>query len=199
MNNILPDFFPDSINSSIRTVKLKKNEYLFRNGSSVESLFYIIEGEIKATRYHIDGTESIMMRARDGEFFAESGIATQQYVCDAVASRSTRLVIIPITEVRDLLSNSADFSIFFTMNMAKMLRRQCSRYERLRLNKARDRVLHYLLCESDHENSVYINSTIGDWATDMGLEPETLYRTLKELETERKIIRDKKRIQLIMS
>ena len=196
MRKLLPDYFPEQIESKLDIINLKKNDCLFHVGDSVESLFYILKGGVKAVRYHFDGTESIMLSAGQKEFFAESGIATQKYVCDAVASRDSEIVKIPIDEIRELLASDNNFILAFTMSLAKMLRKQCSKYERLRLNKAKDRVYHYLTCESDENKRVNISSTIGDWAGEMGLEPETLYRTLKELESDNVITRNKKNISL---
>jgi DNA-binding MarR family transcriptional regulator len=62
------------------------------------------------------------------------------------------------------------------------MRRQCSRYERLRLKKASDRVLHYLACEADKTGKVVLRSSVMEWAAELGLEAATLYRTLSELE-----------------
>jgi len=197
MPHLLPGFFPDNVESNLKEIHISKNDNLFRVGDPVKYLYYIIEGEIKAVRYHIDGMESVMLRATQNEFFAESGIATSQYVCDAIAAKKTKIVAIPIEDIRELLASSIEFTMAFAMNMAKMIRKQCSKNERLRLNKARDRVFHYLVCESSQDKQVKIETTLCEWAAEIGIEPETLYRTLKDLEDESYIKRDKKVIQLL--
>lgn len=119
-------------------VPLSKGEVLFRNGEAVTSLAYVLTGEMKAVRSHIDGAECVMVRSKPGEFFAESALASPAYVCDGIAVCSSRIALVPVEALRQALRTDGDFALAFALALAKQARKQCSRYERVRLKRARD-------------------------------------------------------------
>lgn len=192
----LPAFFPRSLAEAARPVALEKGERLFRQGDPARSLYFVLEGEVVAIRYLRDGTEAVMMRAAAGELFAESTVAITHYSCDAICSRRSRLIEIPAAALRQVLATQPEFALSFVAALAAHSRRQCSRLERSRLKRARDRVLHYLVCELAPESVLSLEMPLSAWAQELGLEPETLYRTLRELEDEGLITRDRRSIAL---
>ena len=103
----------------------------------------------------------------------------------------------PITLVKQALATNPEFSFQFTLAIARATRLQCSRYERLRLKHAADRVLHYLLCESNAGGEIDHPVHLYEWAHELGLQKETLYRTLATLEREGKICRTEQKIKLL--
>ncbi len=48
---------------------------------------------MKAVRHQPDGRECVMLRARSGEMFAESGLADTQYRCDDIAVGAARVAV----------------------------------------------------------------------------------------------------------
>lgn len=183
----LPSFLPPALLQESTRVALTRNERLFRVGEKVEHIHFVLEGELLAVRYLRDGSEAVMQRARDGEFFAQSAMLVPAYSCDARATSPTEVVRIPVRELRHALSCDGSFAMAFAGQLAADLRRQCTRVERLRIKRARDRVRHYLVCEGPLRSS---NAKLRDWARELGLEPETLYRTLAELEASGEIRRE---------
>jgi len=195
---MLPEFIPDELRRRVRLRNLRKGHRLFRAGDPVESIYFIESGEVKAVRYLQDGSESVMLRAGAGQFFAETGLAIKHYICDAFCCSNTATVSeLPVVDIRKLLEADPQFSMAFILYLAKAVRKQCSVSERLRLKKAGERVMHYLICESDPEQTIELKTTLGEWAYELGLEPETLYRVLKELEQDKVILRDKRKIRLL--
>ncbi len=195
---MLPDFVPEALQERARIHRLRKGHRLFRSGEAVESIYFVVSGEAKAVRYLPDGSESVMLRAGAGQFFAETGLAIERYVCDAICCSGTAmLVALPVADVRKRLEQDPAFSMAFLLYLAKAVRKQCSVSERLRLKKARERVLHYLICESGPEQTIELQIPLSDWSHELGLEPETLYRVLRELEQDNIIDRDKRRIRLL--
>lgn len=195
-NATLPEFLPQSLIDSTRKVSLNKGEHLFRKGDAARSVFFVLHGEVIAVRYLMDGAEAVMLRAGTGEFFAESTLVISQYSCDAICSRNSLLVEIPAAALRHAFETQPGFALPFVAALAANSRRQCSRLERSRLKRARDRVLHYLVCESMPGSPLYLTMPLSAWAVELGLEPETLYRTLRELELEGLISRNHKAISL---
>lgn len=180
MSDGLPSFLPQALLRDSTWVGLTRNERLFRVGEPVEHIHFVLEGELLAVRYLNDGSEAVMQRARDGEFFAQSAMLVPLYSCDARAVAPTEVVRLPVRELRAALSSDGAFALAFTGQLAADLRRQCTRVERLRIKRARDRVRHYLACEGPLLSG---GAKLQDWARELGLEPETLYRTLAELES----------------
>lgn len=178
-------------------MRFDKGDHLFRDGDPVASLFYLLDGAVKGVRYHADGTEVVMFRAAAGEFFAESGIALSHYTCDAIAEKGGCIASIPLDIVRDELGGAGSFALGLFLKAARSAQKQCSRYERLRLKRAQDRVMHYLLCEAGSGGALEISTPLVDFAGELGLEPETLYRTLSELEKDGKIQRQRCSIRLL--
>jgi CRP-like cAMP-binding protein len=154
----------------------------------------VISGEVKALRHMAESREAVMARAKAGEFFAESAIATAHYSCDGVAVKPAALLFLPLPALDAALAD-AGFAKAFFLASATNARRQCARYERVRLRSARERVLHLLACESGSDGVFDWPAPLTELAVELALEPETLYRVLSELEASGEISRDKGRIQ----
>ena len=187
------DLLMEVFTDSARENSITSGEVLFRLGDVPEYLFLILDGEARAHRYSPDGAEIVMQRARVGELFAEAGLVAPRYSCEGYCSLPSRLLRIPLLAVRSRIAGDGEFALRFAEFQAMAMRRQCSRVECLRIKRAGDRVMHYLNCEGP---VMAASGTIQDLARELGLEPETLYRTLAELETAGLIQRHGKGIRL---
>ena len=192
----LPAYFPPELIASARNINLAKGSWLFHSGDKVEGIYFVLEGEVKAIRHLARESEAVMMRARDGEFFAESAIATDRYSCDGIAVKDSSLAFVSTPQLEKAMEDPQFARAFFLAN-AMNGRRQCSRYERVRLRSARDRVLHLLACEKGPDGVFVWNAPLTELATELAIEPETLYRVLAELERAGQIIRDKRKFQIV--
>ncbi len=192
----LPAWFTPGLARSAQLRRLARGEQLFRIGDAVGGIFLVLKGEMKAARYMPDGSEVVMMRAGAGEFFAESALAAERYSCDGVCVKAAELAFLPADAVDAALAEPA-FARAFVLAVAGHARRQCSRYERLRLRGAQERLLHMILCEAGPDGVLDWKPPLAELAAELALEPETLYRVLSELEAEGRIRRDKRRLQLI--
>ena len=193
---MLPDCFPESLLKASRKLSLKKGESLFQQDDRVDSLFYIIEGEVIALRYQQDGKPAIMMRNTSGEMFAPASMNMSSYPCSAVAVLPSSLLQISVPVFQTHLQNNHKFASFYIQSLADNLKRQCARSERLRLKSAKQRVLHYISCESPSGTEITLSCPTSKWAEELGIEPESLYRTLAEMEKEGVIERDKRCIRI---
>jgi CRP-like cAMP-binding protein len=191
MRSGLPTYLPDILLKEATQVDLARNERLFQLGDPVDHVFFVLHGEVLAVRYLSDGSEAVMQRARDREFFAQSALLVTNYSCDARAAGPAQVMRLPVRELRAALRADGEFALAFTGQLASDLRRQCTRVERLRIKRAKDRVRHYLACEGPLISG---GAKLQDWARELGLEPETLYRTLAELESCGEIRREDGRV-----
>lgn len=165
-------------------IAVAPGDFLFRLGDVPNSLYLILEGEARARRYSPDGAEILMQRSHAGELFADAGMVAPRYSCEGYCPVATRVSRIPIVAVRERIAKDGEFALRFAQFQSLAMRRQCARYERLRLKRAGDRVLHYLNCELTGPAGAQLELDIplAEWADDLGLEPETLYRALADLE-----------------
>jgi CRP-like cAMP-binding protein len=182
----LPALLPQAVREGSSVLTLERGQMLFRVGEPVEHIHYVTRGEVLAVRYLPDGAEAVMQRARAGEFFAQSAMAAQRYSCDARAAAASEIVRLPVRTLTAALASDGSFALAFALQLAGDLRRQCTRVERLRIKRARDRVRHYLVCEGPLTQPDF---TLQDWARELGLEPETLYRALAALEAAGEVVR----------
>lgn len=187
--------FPQELLNQARELRLAKSDRLFSMDDPVGSLYFVIEGEIRAVRCLLNGSESIMLRAGPGEFLAIASLFLPTYPCDAVASMPSKLLVLP----RQKFKRAMDEDISLTTSLVRMLavniETQCGRVERLRLKRICDRVMHYLTCECS-DGTVHLQTPLTAWAAELGSEPETLYRVLRELEKDGTIMRDGRTIGL---
>jgi CRP-like cAMP-binding protein len=187
----LPDYFPAALRAAAIERNYPKGARLFHFGERVRATFLVLEGEVRLCRFSADGKEIILQRAVQGESFAEAALDAKHYHCHAIAVQPTRVIELPAEILRELLETDAHFARQWTTLLAWQLRRARSRLERQSLKTARARIIHYLVSEGTGEDSrVTISGTIKEWADDLGLTHETLYRTLAAMEKERTIARD---------
>lgn len=173
-------------------IAVAANDFLFRLGDVPRDLYLVLEGEARARRYGTDGAEIIMQRSRSGELFAEAGMVAPRYSCEGFCPVGSRVLRFPIATIKQQIVSNGDFALRFSQFLAMTMRRQCARYERLRLKRAGERVLHYLNCEltGPAGTDLELDIPLAEWADDLGLEPETLYRALAELEKKGLIARE---------
>jgi CRP-like cAMP-binding protein len=194
---VAPRVFTSDLLAQASSADLGKGAVLFRQGDPVHHIIFVLEGELKAVRHLGDGSECVMVRARPGELFAESSLADNQYRCDGMAIVASRLALFPVEMFRSALGGADSLPYNLCITLARQARRQCSRQERLRLKRARDRVLHFLLCEGDRDGVVYWSSPLTELAAELGLERETLYRALAALEEEGLLQRANEQLRLL--
>ena len=191
-----PDFLPATLIVASHRVHLSAGQVLFACGAPVENLYWVLRGEVVAQRPMPSGQNAVMMCGRRGEFFAESSLYTPVYDSDAVARTPAVVMALPLPTLRQTLADDVHFSDVFLRLMVMALRRQSSRVERLRLRGASERIQHYLSCEASADGCCQLDMPLSEWALELGLEPETLYRTLRVLEEKGLVSRDKQRMRL---
>ncbi len=161
---------------------VEAGELLFHIGDVPRSVFYVTAGEVQLVRRSRDGKVIVLQRSRGG-FVAEASIDVMVYHCDAVACTAAEVILFPIVEFRAALDADSRFHRAWSSNLARVVRTLRAQCERLSLNTAAERIVHYL--ESEGEGgSIVLTQSRKAWATEMGLTHESLYRTLKRLEND---------------
>lgn len=152
---------------------------MFRIGDKVRSLFCVVTGEVQLVRHGLRGTKVILQRSRGG-FLAEASLGSKAYHCDAVVNETGMLLCFPLAAFRTALEEDAPFRNVWMGLLAREVRKLRAQCERLSLNGAAERIIHYIESEGIN-NTVTLNQSRKAWASELGLSHETLYRTLKRL------------------
>ena len=180
-----------------RVRDLVRNEYLFRQGEAVSTVYEVLAGRLRMQRRTLDDHLVVLHTARDGELFAEATLFADHYHCDAVAAVPTRVRAYPKQEFIAALRAAPSGWEPITARLAHRLQELRTQLEMRNVRSARERVLQYLRLNSDPtERTVRIEGELQDLAADLGLSRETLYRTLARLESDGAIGRDAKGIVL---
>ena len=183
----LPDYLPESLRRAVCPLRVKRGQNLFRLSDPVTFIYFVRQGELEAVRYTPEGEALIMLRAGAGEFFGEPALAVDFYTCAAQAKVDSELLALPKAAVLSALQTDQRFAAAFLLAQIRNARRQCSRYERARLRRAEDRVMHFLVCEAGSDGWVALTGSLADWAGELGLQPESLYRALARLREQDRI------------
>jgi CRP/FNR family transcriptional regulator, dissimilatory nitrate respiration regulator len=170
---------PESARAAVRIEEHGAGELLFRAGTAPGVMFFVLCGEVRLVRASRSGREIVLQRARLG-VLAEASLDQSAYHCDAVASTRSTVLRIPRAAIREALKNDR-FGTAWRTELSRELRRLRAQCERLSLKTAQERIVHYI--ETDGENgAVALGQSKKQWAVELGLTHEALYRSLAEME-----------------
>lgn len=170
---------PDMLQELAEQREVKAGATLFRRGETPRSIFYVFAGEIRLLRRERDGMEIILQRSRSG-FVAEASVESAHYHCSAEAVEASQVLCFPIQAFRAALDEDRVFRREWMVLLAREVRKLRAQCERLCLNTAADRIIHYIESEG-MDGSVELDQTRKAWAAGLGLTHETVYRTLRRL------------------
>lgn len=172
-----------------RFIGLRRGSYLFSRGEAAEAIFVVVSGRLRLERSLVDGTPVTLAVLGPGNGVAEAALFAPVYHCDARAEIRSRLGIYPKAEALDTLRRDATGMSLFVRHLAGQVRRLRAILELRAVQRADDRVMAYLdLLEALGETWSHRRPT-NMVAAEIGLSPETLYRSLKNLEQRNKIAR----------
>lgn len=171
--------------------ELAKNQILFQQGEVAEAIFWVESGRVKLVQF----TEQQMITyysASTGESFAEGALYFDTYACTAIAEQPSRVMAIPKQAFLDALHQSPALSEKYLAHLTHRFSAVKQLLELRSMRSARDRLLRYLTYRlQPGESTVPLVGSLKALATDLGISPEVLYRTLARLEAENILSRKK--------
>jgi len=170
---------PQTARARSRRIGLSGAAILLRRGDRPAAMHFVLSGEIRLVRYSRAGGEIVLQRARRG-FLGEASLDQSEYHCDAVAAAPSALLAIPLAAFHDALACAA-FRKAWMSHLARELRRARAQVERLSLKTAPERIIHFVETEG-HDGMVALTQFKKDWAIELGLTHEALYRALARME-----------------
>lgn len=170
--------------------QLAAGSILFRQGDKTFGIFRLVSGRITLNRVTPAGTEVVMHTVRPGELFAEASIFSTNYHCDALAIQDSEVLLYPKGELARQLKENAGELWAFTAELAQRVQGLRARLEIRQIRSAPERVLQSVRLRCDSSGVWKMDGTLKQFAEEIGLTHEALYRALATLERERAIVRN---------
>jgi CRP-like cAMP-binding protein len=181
-----------------RTLRLAKDEYLFREGEPARGFYLVQAGAINIHRVNATGKEQVIHVFRTGESFAEAALASPTgYPADARAVEPSTVLLIPKAPILDLIGGRPDLALRMLGSMSAHLRVLVGMLDDLTLKDVETRMLNWLVKHgrtapggaqgSSAGVVIKLPGTKRVLAAELGTSSETLSRTLARLR-DRKLI-----------
>lgn len=187
----------DRLGDQARVEHFRSDSLLFRRGDVTHALYGIVQGQAQLRRYTVEGTALTVHRAFAGDFFAEAALFSDVYHCDGEVLAGTHVAQFPKLALQNMMQNDQVFAAAFCHHMASQVQRLRSALELRSIRSAEDRVMAALsLRLSSGQTRLELSGTWKDFASEIGLSHEALYRALKRLQTGGRLTRSGRVIQM---
>jgi len=184
---------PEPARRLTRSLEIQRQSSLFGRGDHPQAMFFVLSGEVRMIRRSRSGGEVVLQRTQRG-FLAEASLDQPTYHCDAFAAVPTRLLAVQRKAFTQALAVN-DFRDRWIAHLARELRKVRAHTERLSLKTARERIVHFIETEGE-AGVVDLNQSKKDWAAELGLTHEALYRTLAQMEKRGELTLEQSRLTL---
>ncbi len=166
-----------------RITSYNKAETVFVQGAPCEGLFVVLSGVVRLFKASQDGREHVVEVIRAGQSFAEAAVfADIPYPVHADALGPCRLVFLPKEPYLAFLRAHPENLFAMMATLSARMHQLVVKVERLTLSDALQRVAGYLLDMADAQQVVRLDVTKATLASQLGLTPETLSRSLSTLQ-----------------
>lgn len=186
---------PPTLLAKAQVSKLAAGSVMFRRGERPGFVHFVLEGEVRLVRHSRRGQDVVLQRVRHG-YFAEASVEFRQYHCDAVAPVKSLVLRFPIGNFMANIDADARFRRAWLRHLTGEVRRLRARCERLSLRRAADRIVHYIETEGT-AGAAELNQSMKNWALELGLTHEAVYRALAKLSRARRLSIKGSRLELI--
>ncbi|MFW6020964.1 MAG: Crp/Fnr family transcriptional regulator [Guyparkeria sp.] len=184
---------PASLREQAVDRRVVAGERLARQGEAPAAMFFVLAGEVRLLRRSPAGRETIMQRVQGG-FVAEASLDATCYHCDLVAGVAGRVLAFPRRAFDAVLAEDARFNRAWIAHLSRELRQARARNERLACPTAAERIRHAIMTEGDG-GGLILDQPRKEWAAELGLTHEALYRALRRLRDAGAIREDGLRIE----
>lgn len=180
-----------------------RGEYLYRAGSSFQSLYAIRTGFFKTQVMHEDGREQVTGFYMMGEIIGMDAISTDHHTCDAIALEDSEVCEIPFSRLEQLSRDIPSLQRHLHKIMSREIVRDHGIMLLLGSMKAEERLATFLLNLSQRfasrgysPNGFHLRMTREEIGSYLGLKLETVSRTFSKFQKEGLISVQNKSIEI---
>jgi len=191
--------FDDHIKNHLVLFEFEKNEYLCREGSTVDYVFFLVKGDVKIYTTLDNGKSYLLRTEKPLSIYGDIELLNSDTYCANVEALKTCHVIgISFAYVRKEYLNNAKFLNYLCRNLGHRLDSisQMST-ENLYLPLSNKLAGYLMMHVSDETNQVILKSSFTDISDQLGATYRHLSRTFKSLEVEGIISRKGKYITIL--
>lgn len=182
----------------------KKNQLIYAEGDQPEFLWVLLKGKVKKTKEGVGGRVQILRLIRPVQYFGyRAFFAGESYVSSATAFEPSMLGAVPLTLVRDMISNNNQLAWFFIQELSRNLGGSDTRIVNLTQKHIRGRLAEALIVLLDNYGYEDDGSTLRiymareDLANLSNMTTSNAIRTLSTFVAERLVVVDGRRIKII--
>ncbi len=171
------------IHEFIRPKNYSKGEYIQLAGDYNPQLLILNRGDVKLTRTSKNGDEQLLRRLVPGDYIGDMAVfanAAADY--DAVALADSTFCTLNSPDLHELLRTYPDLGIKIIADLSLKLTKAEEKIEALTLRSADERLLQALVEYAAGKPNFTLNSAKKDIASQIGVRPETLSRSFKQLQ-----------------
>lgn len=154
--------------------ELKAGDTVFFEGDKAQGVYFVQQGAVNLSRVSASGHRVLIFRARAGDTFAEASLFSETYHCSAEAVAQTTVIECQ----KSAVLKQMEACLLFNQGLAKRLAQQViwnrRQVELLSIRAADERVLVAI------QDGLLV-ADIQSFSQQIGLAPETVYRSLKKL------------------
>lgn len=194
------DQLPAALQAVATYQNLSNGQVLFHRNEPAKAIYAVKSGQVRLLHYTKSGQAISHYTVYVGEICAEVALFLDTYTCNAIAEEPTQVLVFPKQEFLNTLRQDSAFAIAFMMQLSYRLHAAKVMVELRSIRSAQERVLYYLwLIASPEKNTVVLEQPLKNIASELGISPEVLSRTLTQLVTEGAIVREKRKIIILES
>lgn len=165
----------------------EKGTMVVHHGEEAGALWLVIGGWVKIFRQTPDGKEAILGLATDGDLFGEAAFfAHGSYPYHAEALTDAELIMIPAAVARDTIQGNSEFSRHVMSMLNERIAETQLKLDQMTTLSAVQRLGCFLLrlCRDDGAGRKTLRLPVEKHvlATYLGMKPETLSRSLQQLQ-----------------
>jgi CRP-like cAMP-binding protein len=183
---------------------VRRGAFLFHEGAVADTLYFLVEGQIKVIRETEDGQEVILRMLGPGELFgAVGGWGVATYPATAFAVEDAVVLRLPASAFAALLMTQPDLGLALVRELAERLREAESRIIELQTQRAERRLAWTLLRLANKTGSrsatgIAIGMPLSrqDLAELTGMTIGTVSRTLSAWERRGLVVTGRERIEI---
>ncbi len=170
----------------LRLLQAAAGKTLARTGQAPTWLYYVLSGEVRLIRHGPAGRVAVMQRVQRGPV-AEASLESRRYHCDVVCTTSTRALQLPINAVREAIDAEPELRQLWMQRLTREVIRLRATVERLSLDTAVDRIAHAITLDG-RDFCLILRGTRRQWAEELALSHEALYRALRRMKDEGRLV-----------